>query len=72
MLSIKIYDANGRLSKTLVNNELVALEGRYTWDGTTDNLEKARIGIYIIYTEVFDLNGQVKHYKNKVVLGSKF
>lgn len=72
MLSIKIYDANGRLSKTLVNNELVALEGRYTWDGTNDNLEKARIGIYIIYTEVFDLNGQVKHYKNKVVLGSKF
>ena len=72
MLSIKIYDANGRLTKTLVNNELVAIEGRYTWDGTNDNREKARIGVYIAYTEIFELSGKIKHYKNKIILGSKF
>ena len=72
MLSIRIYDANGRLTKSLVNNELVAIEGRYTWDGTNDNREKARIGVYIAYTEIFDLSGKVKHYKSKIILASKF
>jgi hypothetical protein len=72
MLSIRIYDANGRLTKSLVNNELVAIEGRYTWDGTNDNREKARIGVYIAHTEIFDLSGKVKHYKSKIILASKF
>ena len=33
--------------------------------------EKARIGIYIIYFEVFDLKGDTKHYKKTAVLASK-
>jgi hypothetical protein len=72
MLGIRIYDANGRLVRTLINNELVADKGRYTWDGINDNKEKARVGIYVIYTDVFDASGKTKHYKNKVVLGTRF
>ena len=72
MIGIRIYDANGRIIRTLVNNEMVSDKGRYTWDGITDNKEKARVGIYVIYTDIFDTSGKTKHYKNKVVLGTKF
>ncbi len=72
MLSIKIFDSNGRLTRTLVNNEMVSDKGRYTWDGITDLKEKASIGIYIIYLDVFDENGKTKHFKAKAVVGTKF
>lgn len=72
MIAIRIYDANGRIIRTLVNNEMVSDKGRYTWDGITDSKEKARVGIYVIYTDIFDTSGKTKHYKNKVVLGTKF
>lgn len=72
MLSIKIFDANGRLIRTLLNNEMVSDICTYTWDGITEGKEKARTGIYIIYSEVFDVQGKTKRYKNKVVLGSNY
>jgi len=37
----------------------------------TDKKEKARIGIYIFYVEVFALNGDTKKYKRTCVLASK-
>ncbi|MCD4745942.1 MAG: lamin tail domain-containing protein, partial [Bacteroidales bacterium] len=60
--NITIYDDRGRLVRYLIKNEFLGTEGVFSWDGITDNNEKANIGIYIIYIEVFDLNGSVKHY----------
>ena len=54
-----------------MNNELLATEGAFSWDGRTDDNQKASIGIYIIYVEVFDLNRNVKKYKKTAVLGGK-
>jgi hypothetical protein len=55
----------------LVHNDLLAQTGTFTWDGITDKNEKAPLGLYIIYTEIFDLEGKVKHYKNVCVIGGK-
>ncbi|NTW31290.1 MAG: hypothetical protein HGB12_01420 [Bacteroidetes bacterium] len=71
MVNITIYDAYGRLVRNLVKNELLGTSGTFSWDGITQNNEKARIGIYVIYFEVFDLTGNVKHYKLSAVLASK-
>jgi hypothetical protein len=46
-------------------------DGTYSWDGIDENLEKAPIGIYVIYIEVFNTKGEVKKYKKICVLGSK-
>ena len=69
--NITIYDSKGRIVKNLVRNEMLGLKGTYSWDGINDGREKGRIGIYVILFEVFDLNGNVKQYKDTCVLGGK-
>lgn len=68
--NVVIYDAKGRLVKNLVKNELLGVTGTFSWDGTTEINEKGRVGIYIIFVEVFDLNGDVKSFKKTCVLAS--
>ncbi len=69
--NINVYDSKGSLIKHLIQNELLGIKGTFSWDGINDEREKSRIGIYIIYFEVFDLTGTVKHYKKTCVLGGK-
>lgn len=71
LATIVIYDAKGRLIRTLAKNELLATGGTYSWDGISDSDEKGRIGIYIIYFEAFDLSGKVLQFKKTCVLGGK-
>jgi hypothetical protein len=69
--TIRIYDANGRPIRELATNELLATTGTFTWDGTTDDGEKARIGMYIILFEAFSDKGKTNTYKLSTVLGGK-
>ena len=67
-----IYDNKGRLIKKILSNELLSTEGTITWDGTMDNGEKARVGIYMIYFETFTISGEVHAEKKTVTLLTKF
>lgn len=69
--NIIIYDIKGNPIRNLVRNELLSTSGTFYWDGVSDDNKKARIGIYVIYFEVFDLNGNVKMFKKTTVLGGK-
>jgi hypothetical protein len=69
--TIRIYDANGRPVRALVTNELLETAGTFTWDGTSDKGEKARIGMYIVLFEAFSTNGESNTYKLSTVLGGK-
>ncbi len=69
--NVTIYDSKGRIVKLLTRNELLGIKGTISWDGIDNEREKARIGIYIIYFEVFDLSGNVKHYKKTCVVAGK-
>jgi CHU_C Type IX secretion signal domain len=67
----RIYDAEGRLAKTLANNELLGSEGFLRWDGDTDEGRKARIGIYVVALELFNPDGTVREeMKTCVVAGN--
>jgi hypothetical protein len=69
--TINIYDSNGRLVQELVRNQLMGTEGVVSWNGETlDNL-KARLGIYVIYLEAFDLNGSIVKIKKPCVVGGR-
>lgn len=67
--NIVIYNSKGFIIRHLVSNELLGTEGIYSWDGITNDNQKAPIGIYVLYVEVFDLNGNKKVYKKPIVLG---
>lgn len=67
--NITIFDAKGREVKRLIRNEMCGIEGYFVWDGLTDAKTKAEIGIYIVYVEVFNLNGTTKAFKKTCVVG---
>ncbi len=68
----KIYDVQGREIKNITNNEVLASEGFFTWDGDTNDGTKARIGYYTLWFEVFDTSGIVKTFRKRIVVAGKF
>ena len=66
--NITIFDANGRSVKKLLESELLASEGVISWDGIINNNQKARSGIYIVYFEAFDLNGNIISDKKTITV----
>jgi len=67
--SISIYDSQGRMVRQLLNNKLLGMEGTFSWDGRTDDNQRVSVGIYIVFFEAFDLNGNVKKFKKTAVVG---
>lgn len=70
--NITIFDREGRVVKYLLQSELLSSEGIISWDGTNNNLEKAPIGVYVVYFEVYDLDGNVSGVKKSTVVAGKF
>ncbi len=69
--NITIFDAVGRPVRYLQRNALNGIRGTYRWDGLGEKNQKLATGLYIIYTEVFNLEGKTKKYKNVVTLARK-
>jgi len=69
--NIKIFDAQGREVRNLIRNGLLSQSGAFTWDGITDRGEKARVGSYIVFVEVFNLDGTVKRFKKVCVVAAR-
>ncbi len=67
--NIKIVDHQGRLIKEVANNETLSFEGFFRWDGDRDDGTKARMGYYFVWFETFNLDGAVKTYRKRVVVG---
>ena len=70
--NITIFDAAGRTVRSLVRNGTLGLTGYWNWDGLNDKGAKLPVGVYIIFTEIFNLQGKKERYKNTVVLARKF
>ena len=70
--NVNIYDAAGRIVRHLVKNELSGAQGTFSWDGITDELDKARVGIYVVFIEAFNTKGDVKNKKLTCVLAADF
>ena len=71
VVNMVVYDAAGRAVRNLQKNTLCGMKGIFRWDGLGENFQKLQEGLYILYTEVFNLEGKIKHFKNVIVLGKK-
>ncbi len=69
--NIKIVDQQGRLIKTIANNETLGFEGFYRWDGERDDGSKSRAGYYIVWFEAFNVDGSVKTFRKRVVVATR-
>lgn len=70
--NITIFDAAGRPVKVLAKNATLAHSSSFKWDGLDDKMQKVPVGIYIVFSEIFNLQGQKKTYKKTVVVASKW
>lgn len=69
--TITIFDAAGRPIRNLVRNSTLSINGSWNWDGLDDKGLKLPIGTYILFTEIFNLQGKKNKFKNVVVLARK-
>jgi hypothetical protein len=66
--TVRIFDVEGRLTNTLVNNELLGMKGIIQWQGLTEENTKARMGIYILHVQLFRPDGTVEAIQKTCVL----
>jgi hypothetical protein len=70
--NITVFDALGRPVRYLTHNALCGLNGYFRWDGLDEKNRPLPIGAYIIYTEVFNLAGKTRSWKQAITLARKF
>ncbi len=69
---IKVFDSNGRLTKTLATNELLGTEGALRWQGERTDGTKASVGIYIFTINLTFPDGSTIHQKLPCGLTTQF
>ncbi|WP_461640059.1 lamin tail domain-containing protein [Labilibaculum euxinus] len=72
LATVRIYNSMGIEIRKLANNLNLANEDSLFWDGLTSQKERASIGIYLVYIELFSPDGKRKIFKESCVLGGKF
>ncbi|SFW39970.1 lamin tail domain-containing protein [Chitinophaga sancti] len=68
---ISIYNAAGRLVKTICNHFLLPPKGFFTWDGTDEVHNIAPTGIYIVFASLIHSEGDVQRWKLPLVLAKQ-
>ncbi|HYE55724.1 MAG TPA: hypothetical protein VD996_12815, partial [Chitinophagaceae bacterium] len=70
--NISIFDAGGYLVRNLVQSATLSRQGFFRWDGLDNAGKPLPMGVYIILTEVFNLEGRTVKFKNPVTLARRF
>lgn len=66
-----IYDISGRRVKYLVKNSVLGTSNVFRWDGQDDRDQRLPPGPYVMMTDIFNLQGQTKKFKNVIVIGKR-
>lgn len=69
--NVKILDHQGRLIKTIANNEALGQVGSFRWDGDAEDGSKARSGYYVVWFEIFNTSGNVQTYRKRVIVATR-
>ena len=68
MVNITIYDDKGRRVRHLVRNAIAGITSSFRWDGLDEQQKKLPVGNYIIVTEMLNLQGKTKKFKQVIAL----
>jgi hypothetical protein len=71
ILNSMVFDISGRQVRTLQKQLLCGMSGSFRWDGLNNQNSPLPLGHYIIFTEIFNLKGEVQRFKNEVVLARR-
>ncbi len=70
--NITIFDGAGRAVRVLAKNATLGLSGSFRWDGLNDKQQRVPVGAYVVYTDMFNIAGKRRTFKNTVVVASRF
>ena len=70
-MNIYIFNDAGQQIRHLAKSELVGQEGSVVWNGLDEHNNRVSMGIYIVLTEVFNMDGKVKRFKNAAVVATR-
>ncbi|MFC2124402.1 lamin tail domain-containing protein [Bacteroidota bacterium] len=70
--NVEVYNMEGRKVRSIAQNAILGTSGLFTWDGSNDQGLKSNSGYYIIFIEAWNLNGDIRRFKETVVVGSRF
>jgi hypothetical protein len=66
-----VFDRAGRPVRILARNMLLGSAGEFIWDGKTAEGRMAPVGPYLIYSEIFNLKGSIKKFKNSCIIAER-
>jgi len=69
--NIRVYNSFGREVRRLASNLTLSTQDELFWDGLLASKERAPIGIYVFYFELYHPDGELKTYKKTCVLAGK-
>ena len=69
--NITVFDARGRTIRYVVRNGICGTKGNFRWDGLDEKKQQISMGIYVILTEVYNLKGKTKRFKQAVTLAKR-
>jgi len=71
MANMVIYNDRGTPVKHLVQNYRLASSGQLEWNGLNDDGQLAQVGIHILWIEIYNSKGELKHERKSFVLAKK-
>lgn len=69
--SVYIFDSAGRVVKEIAEQVSLGTTGFFSWDGTDQQLRRVKTGVYMVYFQVFDMAGEVRVFKEPIVIGHR-
>ncbi len=69
--SFRVYNLAGQLMHVLAQNEILGVDGFFTWTGTDSSGGKVRPGYYVLVVELYDLSGEVKLIRKTIVVATR-
>jgi hypothetical protein len=70
--NFRIYTISGQLIQVLAQNELLGVNGLFTWTGTDTQGRIVRPGYYILLVELYDIQGNIKVIKETIAIATSF
>jgi len=67
-----IFDASGRLVMQLLKNQLLAASGSIDWDGHDETGSRIPVGPYVLFFEMYDLNGNFERFKKAIFITDRY
>ena len=67
-VKISVFDSHGVYINSLVHGQNIGHQNLFVWNGADQNGNIVPMGIYVVYIELFDLQGVIKRIKKAVVV----